>query len=275
MRKRMYLVGALTLAFAVSISAIAVGARTVSQSTVADVCAPKNALCKTPIRTKKRKFKPAKLHVVLAARDSTDPEACRTTADTNPANPRGCHVPPSSNLVHVDFDNDIKFSPGAVGKCNPATINGDSTATARSQCASALVGTGSGFGRFGTVGTPGGGDVPVTLSGFNSTNANQIIFHVDPGFLPFDLVGTLVNSPQPGDFGKRLSTPVVAPNVLVRFDITINKGGYVKARCKDPNRKFNFHYRFNYGDRGAGANQYPASTDTTYVDKCKRIRPRR
>jgi len=270
MRKRKYLIGALTLAFAIGVSAVAIGARTVVQSTVADVCKPKNAACKAAALFPKRKFRPAKLHVVLAARDSADPAACATTPDTNIANPRGCRVPPSSDNVKVDFDNDLKFSPNAVGKCNPAQVGGVATGTARSACPAGLIGTGSGFGRFGAVGTVGGGDVPVTLSAFNSTNANQIIFNVDPGFVPFALTGTLVNSPQPGDYGKRLDTPVVAANVLVRFDITINKGGFVKARCRDRNRKFDFHYLFHYGDQGVAPNNYPATTNTTYKDRCKR-----
>jgi hypothetical protein len=271
MRKRSkYLIGALTLLAAVGISATAIGARTVSQSTVADLCKPKNAACKSPARLPKRKFKPAKLHVVLAAKDAADPDACRTTPDTNIANPRGCRVPPSSDNVKVDFDNDIKFSPNAIGKCNPATIAGDGTVTARNQCGPGFLGGGSGFGRFGAVGTPGGGDVPVTLSAFNSTNANQIIFHVDPGFAPFDLTGTLVPFPQ-GDFAKRLDTAVASANVLVRFDITIGKGGFVKARCKDQNRKFNFRYLFHYGDPGTAPNNYPTGTLTTSADKCKRL----
>lgn len=273
MRKRKYLIGALTLAFAASISAVAVGARTVQQSTVADVCGPKNAACKAPFKTPKRKYKNAKLHVVLSAKDSADAESCRTTADTTP--PFSCRVPPASDNVKVDFDNDIKFNTNSVAKVNPATIAGDSTATARSQGAAGLVGTGSGFGRFGLVGQPGTGDVPVQISAFNSTNANQIIFHVDPGFSPFDLTGTLSNSPQPGDFGRRLDTPVVAANVLIRFDITINKGKYVQARCKDANKKFNFHYLFHYGDQGVAPDDYPETTETTYTDKCKRKPPPR
>ena len=268
MGKRRYLIGALAIALTVGISAAAIGARTVSQSTVTDVCKPKNAACKAPARFPKKKFKPAKLHVVLAAKDAADPEACRVTPDTT-GNERGCRVPPASDNVKVDFDNDIKFSPKAVGKCNPATVAGDSTATARSQCGAGFLGGGSGFGRFGTVGTVGSGDVPVTISAFNSTNANQIIFHVDPGFAPFDLTGSLVPFPQ-GDFGKRLDTAVAAANVLVRFDVTIGKGGFVKARCKDKNRKFNFRYLFHYGDPGTAPNNYLAGSLTTSADKCKR-----
>jgi hypothetical protein len=67
----------------------------------------------------------------------------------------------------------------------------------------------------------------------------------------------------------------VAANVLVRFDINISKGRFIQARCKDNNKKFDFHYRFNYGDSGTPPNDYPASTDTTYKDSCKRIPPRR
>jgi hypothetical protein len=279
MRKGKYLIGALVAAVAVvGVSSVASGARTVNQLTTADVCPvlnPSAKTCSKTLRTKRRKYKSANLHTVLAARDSADPEACRVTPDTSLANPRGCRVPPASSLVHVDFDNDIRFNMNAVGKCNPATVAGDPTNTARSQCSAGWIGSGSGFGRFGSVGTPGGGDVPVNISAFNSTNANQIIFHVDPGFAPFDLTGTLVNSPQPGDYGKRLSTPVVAANVLVRFDINIAKGGFIRARCRDRNRKFNFHYRFNYGDSGVAPNDYPSSTDTFYTDGCKRIKPRR
>src|SRR5262245_39696684 len=276
MGKPKYLIGALVAAVAVvGVSSMASGARTVSQLTKADICPVANASCGKALRTRKRAFKNARINTVLAARDSADPESCRVTPDSTPPNERGCRVPPSSNLVHVDFDDDITFNPNAIGKCNPSTVAGDSTATARSQCAAGFVGAGSGFGRFGSVGTVGAGDVPVTISGFNSTNANQIIFHVDPGFAPFDLTGTLVNSPQAGDYGKRLSTPVVAANVLVRFAVNIAKGGYIKARCRDRNKRINFHYRFNYGDSGTAPNDYPSSTDTFYTDTCQRIRPRR
>src|SRR5262245_6732027 len=279
MRKSKYLIGALVAAVAVvGVSSVASGARTVSQLTKADVCpvlGPAATTCTKTLRTRRRQWKNASLHTTLAARDSADPESCRVTPDSTPPNERGCRVPPSSNLVHVDFDTDMRFNPGAIGKCSPSTVAGDSTATARSQCSAGWVGSGSGFGRFGGVGTVGAGDVPVTISAFNSTNANQIIFHVDPGFAPFDLTGTLVNSPQAGDYGRRLSTPVVAANVLVRFDISIAKGGYIKARCRDRNKRINFHYRFNYGDSGTAPNDYPSSTDTFYTDTCQRIRPRR
>jgi len=276
MHKRYYVIGALAATIAVSGigGGIASGARTVNQLTTADVCPPANVPCTKALRTKKRKFKPARLHVLLAARDSADPEACRVTPDTT-GNERGCRVPPASDNVKVDFDNDIRFNPDAVGKCSPGTINGDSTATARSECAGALIGTGSGFGRFGSVGTVGAGDVPVTLSAFNSQANDRIIFHVDPGFAPFDLTGRLVGSPAGRDYGTRLDTDVVAANVLVRFDININRGRFVRARCKDRNKKFNFKFLFHYGDQGIAPNNYPETTATSDVDSCKRIKPRR
>ena len=279
MHKRYYVIGALATALAVSGigGGVASGARTVSQLTTADVCPPRNAACTRALRTRKRVFKPARLHVLLAARDSTDQEACRVTPDTTPPNERGCLVPPASDTVKVDFDNDIRFNPNAVGGCNPGAINGDSTAQARSECSSALIGTGSGFGRFGAVGTVGSGDVPVTLSAFNSQAKNRIIFHVDPGFAPFDLTGKLVSSPASAgrDFATRLDTDVVAANVLVRFDININRGGFVKARCRDRNKRFNFKFAFHYGDTGVAPNDYPETTNTSDSDTCKRIRPRR
>src|SRR5687767_5267419 len=115
MRKSKYLIGALAAALAVvGVSSVASGARTVSQSTTVDVCprlGPAAKTCTKTLRTRKRRFKAATLHTVLAARDSADPESCRQTPDTTPPNERGCRVPPSSSLVHVDFDNDIKFSP--------------------------------------------------------------------------------------------------------------------------------------------------------------------
>ena len=272
MRKRICLIGALTGALAtVGLTGVATGARTVNQLVTADICKPTNFLCTTTnAKLPRRKFRAVRLHVVLAARDSTDLESCRVTPDSTPPNERGCRVPPASDNIKVDFDNDIKFKPNSIPKCNPATIAGDDTTTARNQCVGGLIGGGSGFGRFGGVGTVGAGDVPVTISAFNSTNANQIIFHVDPGFAPFDLTGTLVNSPQPGDYGRRLGVPVAAAIVLVRFEVRINKRQFITARCRDRNRKFNFHVNFHYGDTGTPPDDYPSSTDKFDIDKCKR-----
>ena len=274
MRKRYYLIGALTVTFAVGMTAVATGARTVVQKVEGDICKPANGPCtranaKLPIK----KFKPVKVHVLLAARDSVDPESC--SASPQPAG--ACRVPPASDLVHVDFDNDIRFFPKSrgVGRCSPASVSGVPTATARGNCPKGLVGTGTAFARFGAVGTPGTGDVPATLSAFNSTALGRVIFLVDPGFVPFTLTGTLHKSPQRGDYGRRLSTPVVAPNVLVRFDIKIKKFGYVRARCRDRNRKFNFHVLFRYGDQGVAPDNYPATTDRFDVDRCKKIKRKR
>ena len=204
MRKRKYLLaGVMALAASVAVTGFASGAtRSVTQSLLGDI---------SPVKLPKRTFKNAKLHVLVAARDSADSSAC--TSASPPAD-GSCRVPPGADLSNIDFDNDIKFNTNSVGKCSDVT--GRRQVDGRgSQCGRQLPGRHRQRGRLASATSesrPSVGDVPATVSAFNGQlsagGKPTIILNVDPGFAPFHLEGTLVVSPQPGDYGKRLRVPV-------------------------------------------------------------------
>src|SRR5262245_18015525 len=273
MHKRRVLIGALALTLCVGVAGVAFGAtRTVKQTITADI---------SPIKLPKKKKVNAVIHVRTATSDAASPANCPT--------PTTCTgiTPPVANHAFVDFDNDIAFNPGAVAKCNLSSISSQNTAGARAACASSMVGKGSAQVILGGIpgmsaGLPANG-LPVVVSAFSGQPQNghpTLYLHSKPAGAPaVVLIGELINSPQPGDYGKRLDV-VVPPTggPLTFFDTFVGKvtqatgsanvvkGPYVKARCHDRNRLFNFHGKFNYDD---SAGTYPASAEGTDTDKCK------
>ncbi len=257
MRNPKFLIGAAVSIVAVSVASIAY-ANTVTQTTDGTV---------TPRKLPKRTFKPVKLHVRTEATD-------------------GNNIPPPANHAVINLDNDLKINANAVPKCDVSQVSGKSTAAARAACKSSLVGVGTAQLLLGAPGSPitGPGTVPVKVSGFNGkpNNAGQptLILHSDPGFTPVDLIGTLKRSTAGPKF--KMALDVIVPPTggsLKFFDITIGKvnnqlaasptvvpGPYVKARCKQPDHKFNFFGKFTFDDTGG---TYPTTAEGRSASRCK------
>jgi len=281
------LLGATALAVAVGVSSIAFAAtRSVNQTATGNI---------SPVKLPKKTFKNTKLDYLTTTKDSADSSNC---VSPNPPADGSCRVPPTADHAYLDFDNDIRFKPASVGKCQQnndgtTTIDGLTTNQARTKCKSALVGVGSAVARLGAVGGPtASAPVPARVSAFNGTPNGSgnptFILYVDPGFSPFALIGKLVNSSQAGDYKKRLDLPVVSPGTtLIRFGTTVGHvknpslgpsgdnagnvapGPYIQARCRDKNHVLDFHALFHYGDTGIAPNDYPAAASAFSTDKCK------
>jgi hypothetical protein len=185
MRISKLMIGAVVVALAVGVTGIA------SADTVKQVVNGKILPKKRPAA----KFTKAKIDVLT---------------DGQPGN--SANIPPAANRAQVSFDKHIKFTTSAAAKCNSADIAGDSTATARNTCTSALVGTGTAVLYLGAAGTPktGPGTVPVTVSAFNATigGGPGLLLHSDPGASPVTLEGKLTNTIHGGKYKKMLDVTV-------------------------------------------------------------------
>src|SRR5262245_26853027 len=274
MQKRRALFGALALTLCVGVAGVAFGAtRSARQTILGDF---------SPVKLPKKKKVPITIHVRTATADAADPASCNSSTHVCSGT-----TPPVANHAFIDFDNDLAIFPNAVPKCSLSSISSQNTAGARAACASSMIGKGSAQVILGGVpgqsaGLPANG-LPVVVSAFNGQPQNghpTIYLHSKPSGAPaVVLIGELINSPQPGDYGKRLDVnvpPTGGP--LTFFDTLVGKvsqptgaanvgrGPYVKARCHDPNRLFNFHGRFNYDDSGG---TYADHADAFDTDKCK------
>jgi hypothetical protein len=267
MRKRKLLVVAAALAVAVGVASVAWAALPVNQIVAGKIM---------PKKHPKKKFTKSKLDILTDAQSGTN-------------------IPPGASRARVHFDDDIKFSPGVTAKCNPADIAGKNTNAARAQCRSAVIGLGDADAYLGQPGTPKSGGVvfPVQVTAFNGTPAGgrpTVLLHSDPGFTdPVTLIGVLKKSPKGGDYGKMLDVPVPDGGfILARFHVLIGKvnkptsgdasvvaGPFVKARCRDRNRKLNFFGQFDYGLTGIAPNNYPTSDTGQSFSRCKVKRVRR
>jgi hypothetical protein len=198
-----------------------------------------------PTKLDKKKYKPVKLLNGVTTLD----------ADNNPQTP----AEPSKE-VYIDYDDDIKISLGGIPECTQP-LDGTTTEQAEALCG---------------PGAPGGnakmsstGKAHARISGYPAVNeevqdltvtvfhgeGNELILHAySPTLTSANTVALesfIVPSPLGGDFGKRLSVPVIPPlaggtGALVLFEAKLNKG--VKARCHDGNKKINTKGRFVYDD---------------------------
>jgi hypothetical protein len=256
MRRIRLLLAATTLALAVGAGGTAHGL-TVDQVVKASIA---------PKKHPKKRFTNAKLFILTDGRT-------------------GENIPPAANRARVSFDNDIKFRPRSVPKCPRAAIAGQLTPAARAACRNALVGVGRATLYLGAPGTPKstGVTIPVTVSAFNARvgGGPGIYLHSDPGFTPVTLEGRLVRSNRGRDFGRMLNV-IVPPTggSLGAFRVTVGRvlnklsgspkvvrGKYIGARCRDRNRRFNFHGVFNFDSTGG---IYPTSAADRAFSRCRR-----
>jgi hypothetical protein len=266
MRNRKLILAAAALAVSVGVASVAWAALPVDQKVQGKIA---------PKKHPKKKYTKATLDIVTDAQS-------------------GDNIPPGASRALVHFDDDIKFYSGAAAKCNPGSIAGQPTAQARVTCKNAMVGIGDAVAWLGTPGTPksGGVQFPVNVTAFNGTPAGgrpTVLLHSDPGFTdPVTLIGVLKNSTKGRDYGKMLDVPVPDGGfILAQFHTFIGKvrnptlasasvvpGPFVKARCKDRNRRLNFFGSFTYGLTGIAPNDYPTSDSGQSFSRCK-VKPRR
>jgi hypothetical protein len=268
MRKRTLILAVSALAVSVGVASVAWAALPVNQVVAGKII---------PKKHPKKKFTKSKLNILTDAQS-------------------GANIPPGASRARVHFDNDIKFSPRAAGRCDPAKIAGKKTNAARAVCRGAVVGLGDAIAYLGQPGTPksGGVQFPVEVTAFNGTPAStgqpRVLLHSDPGFTdPVTLIGVLKKSGKGRDFGRMLDVAVPDGGfILARFHVVIGKvrnptlatarvvaGPFVKARCKDRNRKLNFFGLFDYGLTGIAPNNYPSSDSGRSFSRCKVKRIRR
>lgn len=164
---------------------------------------------------------------------------------------------PSTTLVDLDLDNDIKINTKGLKTCDQAALLNTTTAQADSACGASKVGVGSAK-LDGLVG-PQTGVVTAFLGG-----PALLLFHVriDGLSLTQVLEGVVSTSPVGGDFGSRIEIVVPADQlaggheVLSDFTVTVSKpftvkrkvkgkttkvkSGLLTSSCKDKDRTLNF-----------------------------------
>ncbi len=187
---------------------------------------------------------------------------------TNYTNPGNANPGGATKRAQLYFDDDGKVNPSATPKCTPT---GGDLANAMSQCANSLIGTGtaqaSANGAFninGCVlafnGQPVGGNPTVVLfTRVNVTNPSTITCGSPAsnhqGNTTIILNGQLkANSTFGGadlTGGKQLDVnniTSVAAFPLTDFNVGIQKGSYVQARCHDTDHKLNLQTKFTYNN---------------------------
>ena len=123
-------------------------------------------------------------------------------------------VAQTAERTYVDFDKDFKISPGKLGTCTQAQLTNTTTAQAKANCASALVGTGSAR----SCSASGGCgalafDLEVTAFNGAPEGKNPVLYLHAKGIgaiaalPPLILRGVYIDSPLPG-YGKRLVVDV-------------------------------------------------------------------
>jgi hypothetical protein len=182
----------------------------------------------------------------------------KETTDTS--DPSG--VPPQTTKAEISLDRDFKVTSRGLPRCHPNQITGKSTAEARSNCKSSMVGTGSAVARL-SNGAGGHVDLPAVVSAFNGVPRNGtplIVLHtVLPGGSSVDIVLLVENGS--GAYGTVLSTPPGPKEPIHSFTLNLHRAfkfhghprSYVSAMCSDG--KLLYKARFSY-DSG------PPRTDT-------------
>jgi len=225
---RKHLVWVLGLALAVSITAVATAENT-----------QKLSVNFKPAKAPKTKSIGGVLHTI-------------TTAGTTTTGP-GAIKP--ANKVQVFFDNDFTFNTKGIKSCDPAKIQGSTTAEAMAACGKSLVGKGKA-----TVGIAGSPDPAAEVTGVISAfvgppqgSKPTIVLHTRVESIGSTTVLTGVLSRVKGDLGNRLDVvvpPLAGGSALKVFDVTVTKktgtNNFVSARCADKNKTWNFKGIFNY-----------------------------
>ncbi|MGH2955876.1 MAG: hypothetical protein ACRDL6_02640 [Solirubrobacterales bacterium] len=240
MRKRKYLMG-LTLALATSVA--------VAGTAHAAVLGQTLTVAPSPTKQAKKKFGAGALDVNIATTHSFPQPAAQTAQQTD-----------------VDFDKDYRFTPGKLPQCNPASLANTTTAAAQAACPGSQVGSGDAT-LCSSAGGCGALSIPAVVTAFNGTPSGgnpTFLLHVKAGGIAaavpnLVLVGTLINSPAGGEFGKRLSVQVPDTSSqgvqLTNFHTVVPKTRsqkpkkkkgkkkkparyYIEARCSDKSWQF-------------------------------------
>ncbi len=234
MTRRFHMILAGALVLAVGITGIALGTAAEQVSTIDGKI--------TKSKQDKKKYKKAKLFT-------------RVTTATQDGDPFIPSAP--TEQIFIDFDDDIKIKLGGVPECSQ-NLNGTDTTEARALCPNSIVSTDSPKNAAKARVPSAGGPIEVadlTVTAFHGVG-NQLLLHAfSPTLTDANtqvVIGSIINSPLPGgDFGKRLSVTDVPDaagdqGALVDFGAEIKRGGVIKARCKDGNKKWNFRTQWNY-----------------------------
>jgi hypothetical protein len=240
LRKR-YLVLALGLVLAIGVAAVAMAANT--HFIKAKV---------TPTKQKKDKYGAAAFNFTTAS-------TCQSPCTLDPA-----------SRVQIFIDDDLKIDTKGLAQCTKSKLEGTTTEQAKSKCGKALVGAGQATAFIG-----GNPSSPVSVTGteFNGPPKGgkpTLLVHARTPSLGFTTVLEGVYKPTSGDFGYILDVsvpPLPFGTAISSFQAKVQKaysaGGkkhnYVKARCHDGNKTWNFK----------GKDTYPSSPSLTASAKQK------
>ncbi len=188
--------------------------------------------------------------------------------------------------AQIYFDNDGKLTTAGIPTCDKSKVSGTKTMKqAMAACSKAKVGAGSAAAYAGANLIHG---CALVFNGKKdgSGRATDLIFTRVNAAPPFTmscanpssnqagntnvlLIGTIKPNPSSlgADFkgGKMLDVPNIdaaSPLPLVDFNVKVNKGKYISARCHDANKRLNIKAKFTYSD---GQSDSPSSSQTCKV----------
>jgi hypothetical protein len=245
---RIYKIAALTLVFVLGLAGYA-AARTDIQTIKVRV---------TPSKLDKKKFnKSAKIFVDIDT--VADPEVTPNLDQ-----------PPSADRTFVDFPPNLKFNTKAAPNCKAtsAGLQNTTTSQARSICGSkTVISRSNGTDAEVTIdpdpanpGTPPV-IVDVVVTAFNGNAKNELYLHARADAV--NNTSVLVGKLKKGPKGYAKTLDVAIPDLLAgaisEFRVTVKKGKYVQARCKQ--KSATYQARTQYENH--------APTQATSVVKCK------
>jgi hypothetical protein len=204
----------------------------------------------------------------------------------NYANPGSSTQGGFTDHAQIYFDNDGKLNATGIPTCDKSKVSGTkSLKQAMAACGSSKVGSGT----------------AAAYAGANQIHGCALVFNgkKNGSGQPTDLIFTRVNAAPPftmscanpasnqagntnvllvgsikpnpsslgSDFagGKMLDVPNIkaaSPLPLIDFNVKVNKGKYITARCHDANKQLNIKAKFTYTD---GQSDSPSSTQTCKV----------
>lgn len=242
---RKHLVWVLAVALAVAVAGVAVGKNT--QGLTAQV--GPSVVAKLP----KTHLKSTKLRTVT------------TTNCAAPCSGAGAIKPVTK--AQVSFDNDIVFTTKGLATCPKSKLDATTTSQAKAACPKAIVGHGQA--KVAVAGNPDpAAEVSAVITAFNGPKkgGKDVIFlHTRVDAIANTTVLTGVLNKVGGDFGNRLDVtvpPLTANSATLVFDVTVQKGQYVRAHCGDKNKTLNYKGKFTY----SGGEPSLSATD---IQKCR------
>lgn len=202
----------------------------------------------SPVKLPAKKMAPIALKIHTA---TGDPEAAN-----------GIPSPAVKALINFDDDIAVNAKLRGLGRCSPESIAGLSTDQAKATCPRSIVGGGSAKVRIPWPNPEGYVELPATVTAFNATRESgtgrpRVILYSrqeDTG-QGSSIIGVFKRSSAGADYGRLLDVdiPLLLDGnaALTDFRVTIGNGykkGYVKAQCRDRNRRINMKTRFFYNN---------------------------